>query len=445
MGCTARRVRQHGKSSALLILVACVIMLAGCYSWFTPPGDGDLPPVDNGTTAAIALLVESSLTRSIADSLSVFKEDLTVEGYRVIERAVERSASPREVRDILESLYRDDGQLVGAFLVGDIPAAYFEARTGDYSNPNALEIFINLDATDMYYMDLDGGWEYDPSPDVMEGRPANVVQCTLDPSVEAFSDRYIVYLDEDKKWDYSQVADKGQYEIEIWVSRIMGHNLAIPGANEASVIRDYFEWNHLYRTGHADIADKANLIGAIDGTNEQGMDWSALCANVARASDVSAQEFEGILASPGGAEVLYLTAHSTPQAHQLLDTTITTSDLAFLPKNAVFYLLNACSACRWDQYVMSPSDPNYLGGMYVFSKTQQPSGDFGICAIGFAGVGGFNWLSYFTEYLNSHPGSSYGEAFRYWFNRNLPHIFGIWNYVIIGDPTIDPEVTSDSS
>jgi hypothetical protein len=109
-----------------------------------------------------------------------------------------------------------------------------------------------------------------------------------------------------------------------------------------------------------------------------------------------------------------------------------------LHKNSVFYLLNACSACRWDEFVSTPSDPNYMGGLYVFGKTH-PQGDFGLGAIGITGVGGFNNLQFFTECYYVSPAAPYGEMFIYWFNRNLPINFSVHNYVLLGDPTIGPD------
>ena len=59
--------------------------------------------------------------------------------------------------------------------------------------------------------------------------------------------------------------------------------------------------------------------------------------------------------------------------------------------------------------------------------------------MGFAGVGGFNNLYYFTDYYHAHPGASYGQMWLYWHNRNLQINFGPNNYVFLGDPTIGPD------
>jgi parallel beta-helix repeat protein len=123
----------------------------------------------------------------------------------------------------------------------------------------------------------------------------------------------------------------------------------------------------------------------------------------------------------------------------MYDRSLTVDEIDNSNKTSVFYILNACSACRWDNYVSSPTNPNYLGGIYVFDKSEM---DYGLGVIGFTGVGGFNVLNFFSDYLNMNPNGSYGEAYKYWFNENLMHTTSAWNYVYLGDPTIGPKIPS---
>ena len=567
----------------------------------------------------VLIMINEDIYDQIQEDLGVFKSDLTNEGYVVEETLVDNAAEPLEIRSTIKSYY-DNDNLVGAILVGDIVAPYFEAHTGDFSNPDALEIWIALDATDMYYMDLDGDWEHVANPRFCEDAPPNVVECNEYPSCETFRNEYLVYLDEDKEWDYSEIEDKEQYKAEIWVSRIMGHNLDIPDTSatppdltvsepeidglsvnvngvvhpgtggttitrirwdwgdgnsedhwfaashtyaqegdyviavtayqsdglyrietrhisllqqstsalpdltvfepeidglsvnvngvvypgtdgtsitrihwdwgdgnsedhwfaashtyaqegdyviavtayqsdglysietrqiswrpsrsEAQIINDFFRWNHEYRTGDYAVSDKAYLLCSGDGYNDQEMDYSQIFSTVVKAEKVTEGEFMNYLQDPDGSELMYFTAHSGPQVHVWYDGGMSASELLQLQKNSVFYLLNACSSCRWDQYVSSPLSPNYLGGLYVFSKTHS-DGDYGLGAIGFTGVGGFNNLEFFTDYLNSVEEPTYGDAFVFWFNQNLMINFGIHNYVFLGDPTIGPHHGTD--
>jgi len=386
---------------------------------------------------SILILVEESLHPQIQEKLDIFENDLENEGYEMSHFLVANKSSPPEVKALIKSYYLEEN-LVGAILVGNIKAAYSEIRTGDYSNPQALKIWISLDAVDMYYMDLDGYWENSTDPDFYKYMPPNVVQCQLYPSTWTFRNEYIVYLDETKKWDYNEIEDRTQYQAEIWVSRIMAHNLNIPGKDEAQLINDFFDWDHKYRTQPQDISDKVYLLNTGSGYNDQNMNYSEIFETIVKEEYVTKNDYVACLDDVEGSKVIYLTAHSWPQGHSLYLSSLTVNELVYMNKSSAFYILNACSANRWDQYISTSSNPNYLGGVYVFSKDEDRA-DYGLGAIGFTGVGGFNWLEFFTDHLNDNPNASYGEAYKYYFNNNLMHIFGIWNYVYLGDPTIGPE------
>ena len=387
----------------------------------------------------ILVLVNEGIYIDINAKLVIFEQDLRNEGYEVLKMAVSSETSPPEIKEIIKSYYLQH-DLVGTILVGDIKAAYCEIHTGDFSDPDAIKIWISLDAADMYYMDLDGKWEHVANPDFCEDAPQNVVECNLYPSCETFNNEYIVYLDEEKEWDYWKIENKTQYKAEIWISRIMAHNLKIPSKNETEIINEFFDWDHNYRNGVHGVSSKAYMLAAWSESEPcpyQCMDYSAIFDNVVMQDNVTKEDFLACLADPEGSKLLYLGAHSWPQGHVLYDESVNTDELLKKNKTSVFYILNACSSCRWDHCTSSPADPNYLGGLYVFD-TSPDRKNYGLGAIGFTGVGGFNWLEYFTDYLNSSPNSNYGEAYKYWFNKNLMHIFGIWNYVYLGDPTIEP-------
>lgn len=194
---------------------------------------------------SILIIVEEQLFPKIQNQLVVFEHDLEREGYGVSNCTVTNQTQPKEIREMLKSYYLEN-DMVGAMLLGSIKAAYSEVRfVPTYQNP--LPVHISLDAIDAYYMDLDGYWENVTHPDFLAHMPANVTP-TLEPSCSTFYDEYIVYPDETKKWDYSTIENKTQYHAEIWVSRIMAHNLNI-GEDEAKIINNFFEWNHKYRTG----------------------------------------------------------------------------------------------------------------------------------------------------------------------------------------------------
>lgn len=384
-----------------------------------------------GTTAKtpILLLVNETIYPSIANRLSVFRQDILIDGYDTIISLLSNGLCPYQIKDIIKSYYLEN-HITGCILIGDVKAAYTEIRTGDSSS-----VWISLDAADMYYMDLDGYWENVTHPDFYAHKPPSETrQVFLYDSCEIFYDEYIVYMNESKKWDYSTIENKAQYEAEIWVSRIMGHNLEIPGKNETEIINEFLLWDHQYRTEHKPIEDRAYLLNAVgSGYNDQNMNYTSIFDSIVEKEYLTKDEYVNCLSNPNGSKLFYLTAHSGHNIHCLYDSNLMVNELANLNKTSVFYILNACSSCRWDQGAVL--NPNYLGGMYVFDKTEL---DYGLGAMGFTGVSGFNWLEFFTDYLNANPCGSYGEAYKYWFNENLMRIFGVWNYVYLGDPMIGP-------
>ncbi|MDY7077433.1 MAG: PKD domain-containing protein [Chloroflexota bacterium] len=397
---------------------------------------------ETGQQPVILLLIEETLSLRLDSSYQSFKNALTQEGYQVFEETVSSNTEPPAIKDIIQTYWSNpEVELDGTILIGNIRAPYAVIHTGDYSDPDHQKVWLSLDAIDMYYEDLTGSWDHltlDDFNDIVDNPPPNVSELHLYPSCETFQNEYLVSLDKEREWDYGSIPDKDQYSTEIWVARIMGHNLSVPGKDEAGILEDYFAWNYGFRIGNHSVRDAALLLNSGPGYNDQGMNYTGVFSDVLKAENVTKDAYLGYLQASSGSRLLYLTAHSWPKGHVLHDQALTASEMNGLYKNSVFYLLNACSACRWDEFVSTPNDPNYMGGLYVFSKTHQ-DGDFGLGAACFTGVGGFNNLAFFTDYYHSHPGASYGEMFVYWFNRNLQINFGPTNYVFLGDPTIGPD------
>jgi len=420
----------------------------GYADWYQITLDYTSP---SSTTAgpAVLLLVRASLAPALGPTYQTFKADLESEGYTVLEAPVADAATPPHVKSLIRGFWLDSRyRLSGVILIGDIPAAYGVMHTGDYSNPSAWQVVLSLDAVDIFYGDMDGSWQHITPADfdfLCAHYPAKVASLQLDPSCTTFRSRYLVTLDKEHEWDYGAIADKPQYAMELWIARLMTHNLKIPGKTEAMLLNEYFAWNHAFRTRARPVQDKALVLcegcEGETGYNEQGMDYTGVFDDVIKEKLVSPTLYLMHLQESGGSKLLYITVHSWPKGHGLHGGSVTTVDLLSSPKNNVMYLLNACSACRWDEYVSTPTDPNYLCGLYVFDRTHA-GGDFGLGAMGFAGVGGFNNLHYFTDYYHAHPGASYGQMWLYWHNRNLQINFGPNNYVFLGDPTIGPDTAA---
>jgi len=397
----------------------------------------DPPCLGTGTVIAF---VESSLLPALRDCLDTLRTDMERQGFSYLEQVIAADTSPSVIRTTLQQYWSTLGDLVGALLIGDIRAAYAEIHTGDFSDPQCQEVFISLDAVDMYYMDLDGQWEHVVSPVFCGDAPPNVCQCTEYDSVASFAGEYIVSPDDSKVWDIEQIENKTQYEAEIWVGRIMGHNLDIPGKTETQILSEYFAWNHRFRREYPGIPSKAFEVVAHHSCSncDAGMDWGDVFDAMDLTLFSTEQQYNSRLQDAAGSRLFYVGAHSYPKGHwwENGDQWTHSDELKAMSANSVFYILNACSSCRWDEYKVDPN-PDYLGGLYVFPKTHV-EGDYGISAIGFAGVGGFNHLEILSDYLEVRPNAPYGTAWKYYFNENLGRIFQVWNYVFLGDPTITP-------
>jgi len=405
------------------------------------------------SSGVVLLLVDSTLVEQLGDSYQTYKRDLIKEGYIVSEELVNPSTPAPQIKTIIQeystSLSSASLKFEGVILIGNLKAAYSIVRNGDYSNPSSVELWLSLDATDMYYGDLDGDWDCitpDEFNDIVDNAPSYVAQLHKEQSCSDFINEYIVDLEKEKIWNYQSISDKSQYSIEIWVARIMGHNLSISGKTEIDILNDYFSWNHILRTGGYKISDTCYMLNATgSGCNDQSMDYSWIFEEVITAGDVTKQTYLPYLQEESGSRLFYATIHSCPGWHQFSDgALLTTNELLKIKKTGVFYLLNCCSGCRWDEFVAFPASPNYLGGVYVFDKSDD-GGGFGVGAIGFTGVGGFNNLNYFTERYNDFPFANYGDMYVYWFNKNLQINFSTHNYVFLGDPTIGPDMAFEGT
>jgi len=419
-------------------IIICFIVLTILFLGSTTPIYSQKgPPV-------ILLLVDSTLSLQLGTSYTTFKKDLANEGYVISEEIMNSNTRPPEIKEIIHLYYSSTTvALNGVILIGNLKAPYAIIKCGDYSNPDALKLWVSLDAIDMYYGDMDGKWDQvtaDEFNNIIDNPPSNIAELYREASCSTFINEYIVDFDKEKVWDYQSVQNKNQYSLEIWVSRIMAHNLSITDKTENDILDDYFSWNHTFRTGGYTIPETCFMLNATGSDcNDQGMDYSDIFEDIITAGDVSKQSYLPYLQEESGSRLFYATIHSCPGWHQFSDgLLLTTNELLNIKKTGVFYMLNCCSGCRWDEFVSFPANPNYLGGMYVFDKSDE-GGGFGVAAMGFTGVGGFNNLNYFTEYYNDFPYANYGEMYVYWFNRNIQINFMPMNYVCLGDMTIGPD------
>jgi hypothetical protein len=147
--------------------------------------------------ASLAVLVNQSIYPSIAQSLSLYRSDLELEGYRVYIQQV-AGGTPEEIKSWVYDRYLDGAS--GILFIGDITAAWAEVSGDQFPS-------------DLFYMDLDGSW-WDNNTDGV----------------------YEVHI-----------AGSGDMGPEVYVGRIYASTLVYD--SEVNMINQYFEKTHAYRIG----------------------------------------------------------------------------------------------------------------------------------------------------------------------------------------------------
>ncbi|MFC1948512.1 hypothetical protein ACFLXY_11410, partial [Chloroflexota bacterium] len=164
------------------------------------------------TNKMIAILIGSNIADGISQLINQFEDDLHNDGYVVVEK-IWHKGDCHQVRNYLIDLYSSEtSELVGAYLIGDIPFAYFNLYYP--ASENTLERgpweFITME----YYQDLDGEWN------------------KINPQI----------LWNENAFD----SHTGKTDNEIWIS-------VLPFFKDISTtiekINLYLEKNHKYRTG----------------------------------------------------------------------------------------------------------------------------------------------------------------------------------------------------
>ena len=159
------------------------------------------------------IIVNSVLQPQIQTSLDQYVTDLTDEGYDV-ETYSTSGGTTQDIRTFLQGRYAQG--LVGCILIGDLPVPWYEADCWD---PIEHEQF----PCDLFYMDMDG-----------------------------------IFTDMDMNNMYQ--LHTGDVTPEIWIGRLTAGPLTLGGANEVSLLQNYFEKNHAYRTGTMTLNNRASGI-----------------------------------------------------------------------------------------------------------------------------------------------------------------------------------------
>jgi uncharacterized repeat protein (TIGR01451 family) len=328
----------------------------------------------------VHVLVNPSIYDGIASSLAQWASDAEDAGWSV---GIFSASFPDPPS--LRSYLAGAASLGGCLLIGDFPVPWYELDAPEH------EEF----PVDLYYMDLDGLW--------------------MDGDLDGLYDAHL-----------------GNVAPEIWVGRLTAGNLELGGADEVTLLNNYFAKNHGYRTGDLLLPSRALMY--VDDDWEPWAEYWGLNLALAYGDTTVISEPETTTAWDYGGrlednyEWIQVCAHSWPLGHGFVYnggqnwSWLYNYELYDIDPHAFFYNLFACSAAR---YV----ETDYIGGWYVFVDT------YGLAAVGSTKTGSMLGFEEFYGPLGQE--ASLGQAFRIWFEE-----VGIydqyWHYgmTLLGDPTL---------
>lgn len=179
----------------------------------------EIPPAEN--RGGLILLVDSSLAQPLTNEIRRLELDLTGDGWNVIRREIQRSASPQEVKSIITNIYYNSSVPVKAlFLLGRIPVPY----SGTIA-PDGHSDHVGAWPADVYYGDVDGAWT-----DFLANYTNSASQ-------------RLTNIPDDGKFDQNQLPS----DTELWVGRVDLSNMPAFGLTETELIRKYLWKDHNFR------------------------------------------------------------------------------------------------------------------------------------------------------------------------------------------------------
>jgi hypothetical protein len=273
----------------------------------------------------IAVIVQERFYAALQTEIERYAEDVRHDLGATVSVVARAWSEPQDVRDFLRGL-REDG-LVGAVLIGDIPAAFFYAQLQD----------ANLDRvpSDFYYMELDHELPLDSSG--VFGRPAATVSLLPD----------------------------------IWVGRLTPSRDGETGIDQ---LRRYFDRNHAYRSGKLQAVSQMLVLddmnagqsqSSVEATDvERVMDriglypqQTAVLPTMMSRPGRSKNDLKKVFQTPY--EFAYMNHHGTPTTQQFGGEMITAADLLEIRPQPLFYFIWACSNGDY-------TSPGYLAGSYLY-------------------------------------------------------------------------------
>ncbi|MFZ5981173.1 MAG: PKD domain-containing protein [Candidatus Zixiibacteriota bacterium] len=347
---------------------------------------------NDGWYVKILVVVNTALYPLIISGLDQYVLDLNAEGYEV-EVYISSGGTPEEMREFLQERYF--AGMKGCVFIGDLPIAWYEIfDCYDYGENEEFPC-------DYFYMDLDGNFRDSDNDDLYDHHYGDVTP-------------------------------------EIWMGRLTAGPIAIGAVSEDSMIINYFNKNHLYRTGQLEL-NKRGLMYVDDDWAGEGDYWGD---NMGLAYDTVEKLYDEYITFSDhyeymltqNYEFIQVCVHSSPYAHSFTNPdgdwgSTTNLEVKAIGPIAHFYNLFACSNSRFTAI-------NNMGGVYIYGD------DYGQASIGTTKTGSMLFFEYF--YYPLSQGMTMGEALRDWYidvagyDGQFTQDNRCWHYgmTLQGDPTL---------
>jgi hypothetical protein len=334
--------------------------------------EDDALDISIAKTSDLLLVIEQSTYSSIEASISQYVQDVENQGCSVIVQ-IWNGGSAEDLKETIREYHRSSG-IGGAFLVGELPAAWYELEgfTGHEEFP-----------CDVYFMDLDAVW-----------------------------------ADADDNGIYDSHSD---IETDIFVSRIIGSN---------QELRDYLNKVHTYRVDSIPVSKGAYIFKDNDwfdfnrGSTFGLEDVYGSIALSEDATDTLKNDYLSTL-TVEGVEYVYQWIHANPSLLYIEETEqyrfLFDIEIVHHNVKALFLNLYNCSASRFTE--------DNLAMIHLMQT------DYGLASVGSTKPGG-NYYPKAFHYLLSN-GNTWGEAFRGWYNDfGVTDDRWFLGMVILGDPML---------
>ncbi len=336
------------------------------------------------------IIVNTDLLGQINPEIDLYALDVTGEGFDV-DIYTSSGGTPEDMRSYLQSLY--SGGMDGCVLIGDFPVAWYEI-SGCWDKRGHEEF-----PCDLYYMDLNGTFGNDDNDGLYDSHTGDVAP-------------------------------------DIWLGRLTASPLNLDGADEVSLLQNYFYKNHRYRCGLMPVENRALVY--VDDDWKYTSDWWNYCAAYGFGDRTFVDDrhttwdtdYESRLSQ--SYEFIQVCVHSTSTYHTFQrpgdiwgETYV--DEVKAIDPVAYFYNLFACSNARY-------TGLNYMAGWYVFCQ------EYGLAALGSTKTG--SMLEFDDFYPSLGEQKPIGEAYFDWFIAQAEYGFEdyeqCWFYgmTLVGDPTL---------